>query len=45
MQFKKRTPFDLRTIKNGVQYGTGGPSQPRICVDLDRGVFFYTMTD
>ncbi len=43
--FRDLTPFDWRGIKNGVQYGTGGPSEPCIRIDLDRGVFYYQMTD
>ena len=43
--FHDLSPFDLRGIKNGVQYGNGEPGHPCVRIDTDRGVFYYYLTD
>jgi len=43
--FHDITPFDERGIKHGVTFGTGGPGEPSIAIDLDQGIFYYRLTD
>jgi hypothetical protein len=37
--------FDLASTKRGLTGGEGGSSQAQVWIDLDRGVFYYAMTD
>lgn len=39
------TWFDVQDIRNGVAAGEGGPMSPRIWGDVDRGVFYFAVTD
>lgn len=37
--------FDLGAIRNGLHGGEAGPGQAQIWIDLDRGIFYYAITD
>ena len=39
------TWFDIHNIKNGFVGGEVGPSQPRIWIDADRGILYYSSAD
>jgi len=37
--------FDVENIRNGMNAGCRHPMQPTVWIDLDRGVFYYLLTD